>query len=102
MDIVDFKLMPDFGGAGTSSTATATLQDAYVNFRPWTWLQLQSGKYKPPVGLERLQSATNLVFIERALPTTLVPNRDIGFMLQGEIGEGLAQYQIPAMNGGIA
>jgi phosphate-selective porin OprO/OprP len=100
-DIVDFKLMPDFGGAGTSSSANATLQDAYVNFRPWNWLQLQSGKYKGPVGLERLQSATNLVFIERALPTQLVPNRDIGFMLQGDIGEGFAQYQLAAMNGVI-
>ena len=99
LDIVDFKLMPDFGGAGTSSTVNPTLQDAYVNFRPWAWLQLQSGKYKPPIGLERLQSATNLVFIERALPTSLVPNRDVGFMLQGDIGEGFAQYQIAAMNG---
>jgi len=100
-DILDFKLMPDFGGAGTSSTATATLQDAWLDYRPWPWLQLQTGKYKPPVGLERLQSATALVFIERALPTTLVPNRDVGFMLQGDIGEGLAQYEVAAMNGVI-
>ena len=35
-DVVDFRLMPDFGGSGTSSSATATLQDAWVNFRPWT------------------------------------------------------------------
>jgi phosphate-selective porin OprO/OprP len=100
-EIVDFRLMPDFGGSGTSSSASATLQDAWVNYRPWSWLQLQSGKYKAPVGLERLQSATALTFIERALPTTLVPNRDIGFMLQGDLREGFASYQLAFMNGVI-
>jgi phosphate-selective porin OprO/OprP len=34
------------------------------------------------------------MFIERGFPTFLVPNRDIGGMLQGELGEGLFAYQI--------
>src|SRR5262245_57337190 len=101
LDILDFRIMPDFGGAGTSSSANATLQDAWLNFRPWPWLQLQTGKFKAPFGLERLQSATALTFIERALPTTVAPNRDIGFMLQGDVGEGLATYQLAGMNGVI-
>ena len=100
-EIVDFRIMPDFGGSGTSSSANATLQDAWVNYRPWSWLQLQSGKYKAPFGLERLQSATALTFIERALPTTVAPNRDIGFMLQGDLREGFASYQLAFMNGVI-
>jgi hypothetical protein len=29
-----------------------------------------------PVGLERLQSANAIMFIERAQPTDIVPNRD--------------------------
>jgi phosphate-selective porin OprO/OprP len=33
---------------------------------------------KPPVGLERLQSGADIRFIERGLPTNLVPNRDLG------------------------
>jgi phosphate-selective porin OprO/OprP len=100
-EVVDFRIMPDFGGSGTSSSASATLQDAWVNYRPWSWLQLQSGKYKSPFGLERLQSATALTFIERALPTTLVPNRDVGLMIQGDLREGFAQYQVAFMNGVI-
>jgi phosphate-selective porin OprO/OprP len=35
---------------------------------------LRLGKFKPPIGLERLQSATDVRFIERGLPTSLVPN----------------------------
>ena len=53
------------------------------------------------MGLERLQSATALTFIERALPTQLVPNRDIGFQLWGDLREGFAQYQLAVMNGVI-
>ena len=57
----DYRLMLDFG----ANTATAsTVQDAYVNFRHWPQLQLQIGKFKPPVGLERLQSDVNVRFID--------------------------------------
>jgi phosphate-selective porin OprO/OprP len=98
-EVVDFRIMPDFGGSGTSSSAQASLQDAWVNYRPWSWLQLQSGKFKAPFGLERLQSATAMTFIERSLPTALAPNRDVGLQLWGDLGEGFASYQIAVMNG---
>ena len=39
---------------------------------------LTAGKFKVPVGLERLESATDIRFIERGFPTSLVPNRDLG------------------------
>jgi phosphate-selective porin OprO and OprP len=100
-EVVDFRIMPDFGGSGTSSSANATIQDAWLNFRPWSWLQAQSGKFKAPIGLERLQSATALTFVERALPTQLAPNRDIGLQLWGDLREGFAQYQLAVMNGVI-
>ena len=29
-----------------------------------------------------------MTFVERALPTQLVPNRDLGVMLHGDAGEG--------------
>lgn len=98
-EVVDFRIMPDFGGSGTSSSATATIQDAWLNFRPWSFAQLQTGKFKSPMGLERLQSATALTFIERAFPTQVAPNRDIGLQLQGDLREGFAQYQLAVMNG---
>jgi phosphate-selective porin OprO/OprP len=92
-EYVDFKIMPDFG------QGQATLFDAYANLHYWSFAQLQGGKFKPPVGLERLQGATSLLFVERAFPTQLVPNRDIGFQLGGDIGSGLFSYQVGAFNG---
>ena len=57
------------------------------------------GKFKAPFGLERLQSATAMMFIERAFPTLLVPNRDLGVMLHGELARGPRHYQLGAING---
>ncbi len=93
--VVDFRIMPDFAGS------QLVLQDAWANFRYFPSANLQAGKYKAPFGLERLQSATALSFVERALPTNLVPNRDLGLMVHGNLGEGLFQYQLAFMNGVI-
>ena len=68
----EFQIMPDFG------VGTTVLQDAWldVNYSPKA--RVRVGKFKSPVGLERLQSATAIAFVERAYPTALVPNRDVG------------------------
>jgi phosphate-selective porin OprO/OprP len=93
--IYDVRMMPDFG-AGTT-----VLQDAYIEARFLPGLRLRTGKYKPPVGLERLQSATDIVFAERGLPTNLVPNRDVGFQLSGDLFQGRLSYATALMNGVI-
>jgi phosphate-selective porin OprO/OprP len=92
-EFIDFRVMPDF------ANSTATLFDAYVNFRYLNELQLEAGKFKPPLGLERLQSATATMFIERAFPTLLVPSRDLGVMAHGEFANGLVTYQVGGFNG---
>jgi phosphate-selective porin OprO/OprP len=92
-DILDFKLMPDFGGG------KAIVQDAFVSARLRPWLTLTVGKFKPPVGLERLQSAADNRFIERALPTDLVPNRDIGVQLGADLAGGRITYAVGMFNG---
>ncbi|HWO99574.1 MAG TPA: porin [Methylococcus sp.] len=74
----DYRIMPDFGSGQTR------LFDAYADFRYFRQASMAAGKFKAPVSLERLQSATALPFIERAYPTQLAPNRDVGFMLHGE------------------
>ena len=51
-----------------------------LNYLPWA--KSGVGKFKPPVGLERLQSDDDTSFVERGLPTLLVPQRDIGFQLR--------------------
>jgi len=91
--IVDFRLMPDFGNGRT------VLYDAWVEFKFHPLAKLRAGKYKPPVGLERLQSATDILFIIRAAPTLLVPTRDVGVQLHGDWREGLLNYAVMVENG---
>jgi phosphate-selective porin OprO and OprP len=85
--------MPDFGGA------SPTIFDAYWDGKFAPELVVRAGKFKPPVGLERLQSATDVTFAERGLPTNLVPSRDIGLQVSGDISEGMLAYQIGVFNG---
>ena len=42
---------------------------------------------------------SNLLFFERALPTALVPNRDIGMQVLGELRGGVISYAAGVMNG---
>ncbi len=92
----DFKIMPDFGNSQTQ------IYDAYFDvnyFKPW--VSLRGGKFKPPLSLERLQSATDLLFAERSTANQLAPNRDTGFQVGGDILGGLAQWQIGAFDGAL-
>ena len=91
--IFDFRLMPDFG------LGTTVLQDGFVEARFAPALRLRAGKFKPPVGLERLQSAADLLFVERAMPTNLVPNRDVGVQLAGDVANARLQYALGIFNG---
>jgi phosphate-selective porin OprO/OprP len=91
--IYDFKFMPDFG------QGRSVIQDAYVNARFHTAAQLQMGKFKSPVGLERLQSANDMKWVQRGFPTSLAPNRDIGIQLAGDLGGGKFSYQAAFLNG---
>ncbi len=60
---------------------------------------MRVGKFKTPVDLERLQSASDIVFAERALATNLAPNRDVGLQLSGDIGTGTFIYAAGVFNG---
>jgi phosphate-selective porin OprO/OprP len=82
----DFLFVPDFGGN------TVQIQDAFVNYRYNPEVQLQAGKFKAPVGLELLQPDQFSFFNERALATDLVPNRDVGLQLHGDIAGGVVSY----------
>ena len=87
------RLMPDFGGG------QVVLYDAYAEAKPNAALNLRVGKFKAPIGLERLQSATDVRFVERGLPTSLVPNRDVGVQLYGDLVGARVQYQVGAFDG---
>jgi phosphate-selective porin OprO and OprP len=75
----DFKVMPDFGNG------TTTITDAYFDVRFSPKFRLRSGKDKTPVGYELLIGDAFLLFPERSLASSLVPNRDIGFQAQGDL-----------------
>ena len=90
----DFMFMPDFGGS------TVQILDAYLNYRYNPALQLQAGKFKSPVGLEAFAWPTaTLLFNERSLATDLVPNRDLGVELHGDLFGGVASYAGGIFNG---
>jgi phosphate-selective porin OprO/OprP len=89
----DFRLQVEF------AQSNLTLFDAYTDFRIKPWLRLRAGKFKAPVGLERLQSGPGMEFIERGFPTLLVPNRDVGVMLHGELWGGTLVYALGAFQG---
>lgn len=79
-----FKLMPDFAQNSNSSNL---IPDAFVDFAYQPKASLLVGKYKPSIGLERLQGDANTVFLERAFPTNLAPNRDMGLQLHGSFAK---------------
>jgi phosphate-selective porin OprO/OprP len=91
--LIDFRIVPDFG------SGRAIVQDAYMvaKFKPW--FNLTAGKFKSPFGLERLQLDTDTRFVERALPNNLVPGRDVGLQIGGELLGGVISYQVAYLNG---
>ena len=93
--IFDFRIMPDFG------QGTTVLYDAYLEARFNPAFRVRAGKFKPPIGLERLQSATDILFVERALPTNLVPNRDLGVQVSGDLAGGVFNYAVGVFNGTV-
>jgi phosphate-selective porin OprO/OprP len=92
-NIYDFKFTPDFG------SGRSTIVDAYIAARFNPGFVVTAGKFKPSVGLERLESESDLRFMERGLPTLLVPNRDLGLQLSGEFAGGVFAYQVGYFNG---
>jgi phosphate-selective porin OprO/OprP len=93
LGLVNFKFTPDFAGGSVA------VFDAYADVGPFPWLHLVAGKFKSPLGLERLQSDADLAFIERALTQNLTPQRDVGVALWGEILGGLVVYHAGIYNG---
>ena len=93
LGLTDFMLVPDFGNNAVA------LYDAYADTHPFPWLRLRVGKFKGPVGLERLQSDTDIVFVERALPQNLSPQREVGVELWGDIAGGFVHYEAGVFNG---
>ena len=90
---LEFRVQPDFG------QGTTVLFDAYTDVKVSPAFVVRAGKFKPPVDLERLQSASDSVFAERALATNLAPNRDVGLQVAGDLSTGAVTWQAGVFNG---
>jgi len=89
----DYKVMPDFGGG------TTIIQDAYFDIRFSPKFRIRTGKDKTPIGYELLIGDTFLLFPERSLASSLVPNRDIGIQAQGDLFGNKVFYAGGIFNG---
>ena len=88
-----YRLMADF------ASNAVTLQDGYGEWRQFPFARLGFGKMKTPLGLEQLASASELEFVERGLPRNLIPNRDFGVVLTGDMFGERLNYTVGAFNG---
>jgi phosphate-selective porin OprO and OprP len=100
-DIYDFRFTPEFGESKTTNaTSTSGIVDAYIDARFNPWFQVRAGKFKPYVGLERLQSASDIKFIERSyVSNNILPNRDLGAAIHGDVFDGKVNYSVGIYNG---
>jgi phosphate-selective porin OprO/OprP len=90
---VDYFFRPDFG------LGTVVLYEAYVELKYFSHFKVRAGKFKPPVGLERLQSDDDTSLVERGFPTLLAPSRDIGFQISGDLANRRMTYAVGVFNG---
>jgi len=91
--LVDFRLQLDL------APNAQPIQDGYVEVHPLREFRVRVGKFKAPVGLERLQPVVAMLFPEFALPTSLVPNREVGIQFSGDFSGGVLSYAVGAFNG---
>lgn len=97
--LVSFRFTPEFAGSGFGDASGNSIVDAYFDLKFSPAASLRIGKQKGPIGLERLQSGGSIELIERGFPTELVPNRDLGVALFGELAQGTVSYTLGVFNG---
>jgi phosphate-selective porin OprO/OprP len=94
LGIYDFRFTPDFAGN------SATVVDAYIEARFHPSFKVRAGKFKSFVGLERLQSGADIKFLERSYVTNaILPNRDFGIAVHGDVLEDRLNYAFGLVNG---
>jgi len=101
-----FRFTPEFAESGDGSGTSGITQnkvrviDAYLDIKHNPEASLRIGKFKPFVGLERLQGAADIKFIERSyVSNNILPNRDLGVSLYGDVADKKMNYAIGIFNG---
>jgi phosphate-selective porin OprO/OprP len=103
---ISFLVAPDFAQIPSTNSvaqgnAAINLPDAYFQLKILDELQFRFGKFRAPIGLERLQPTGQLFFNEFAIATQLTPLRDVGGQIQGEFAKGLVGYAAGVFNGAV-
>jgi phosphate-selective porin OprO/OprP len=89
----DFRFQEEFAGG------SASVVDAYVDARFNPAFKVRVGKYKPFVGLERLQGGGDIKFIERSyVSNNILPNRDQGISVYGDVLGNKLNYAALVLN----
>lgn len=90
----DYRFQEEFAGG------SASVVDAYIDGRFDPAFKVRVGKYKPFVGLERLQAGGDIKFIERSyVSNNILPNRDQGISLYGDVLDSKLSYAVGFNNG---
>jgi phosphate-selective porin OprO/OprP len=79
--------------------STPLVTDAWIEAEIAPWLRLRAGKFPYPISEERLTPAIALPFVGTSFATTLLPARDVGVMIHGDLGRGLLRYNLALGNG---
>ena len=70
---------------GLGNGGNASILDAWLNYAPVPFAQLEVGKFKLPVGNEYVNTEGNeLPFVFRSMAQSLVPGRSAGAMIHGK------------------
>lgn len=88
-----YQFVTEFGGSGVS------VLDANFTLTLIPAIQLRFGKFKMPIGLERLQADAGTFFNERSLVTNLMPDRDLGVQASGAVLDGRLSYSVCVFGG---
>ncbi len=88
-----FLFVTEFGGPSVN------ILDAAITARLTPAIELKAGKFKSPVGHELLQRAHATAFTERSMVSRLLPGRDVGLQVGGDLAGGVVSYMAGLFNG---
>ncbi len=91
---IDFKLQLDFTGGKT------TLKDAYITIKKLPVVgNVRVGHFSQPYSLEAFTSSKYMVFMERSLHNSMLPERNSGIMFFDEVASKRMSWQIALLRG---
>jgi phosphate-selective porin OprO/OprP len=83
----------------TELTESLSLKDVFLEFLLPGDIRLRAGQFWVPFSAEALTSSNFIDFMERSLLNEIVPPRDIGVMLHGQLSSRLITYAVGVFNG---